>query len=67
MSTIFKKLHVLEATIIMEVQIIDEYEWDEKAMLNIIIVDVDLENDGDEGVPTNWSTTASPTASPRIK
>ena len=51
----------------MEVQIIDEYEWGEKAMLNIIIVEVDLENDGDEGVPTNWSTTASSTASPRIK
>ena len=53
----FKRLRVLEATIILEVQIIDGYEWDEKAMLNIIVVEVDLENDGDEGVMT---TAASP-------
>ena len=62
----FKRLRVLEATIILEVQIIDEYEWDEKAMLNIIVVEVDLDNDGDEGV-MNWSTTASAPASPPIK
>ena len=66
MSTISKKLRVLEATIILEAQIIDEYEWDEKAMLNIIVVEVDLENDGDEGM-TNWSTTSSAPASPPIK
>ena len=60
--TILKKPHAIEATIILDVQIVDEHEWDEKAMLNIIVVEVDVENDGDEGV-TDWSTTASAPAS----
>ena len=53
-----QKLCTLDATIILEVQMIDEYEWDEKAMLNIIVVEVDLENDEDEGA-INGLTTAS--------
>ena len=59
--TMLNKLRIVEATIILDVKIIDEHEWDEKAMLNIV-VEVDVENDGDEGV-MDWSTTASASAS----
>ena len=56
--TILKEPRAIEATIVLDVQIVDEHEWDEKAVRNIIVVEVDVENDGDEGV-TDWSTTAS--------
>jgi hypothetical protein len=45
---------------------VDEHEWDEKAMLNIIVVEVDPENDEDEGA-VNGSTTASTPTAARIK
>ncbi|KAF8736376.1 hypothetical protein AX14_000408 [Amanita brunnescens Koide BX004] len=47
-----------DATIVLEAEIVDEHEWDEKAMLNIVVVEVDLENDEDEAA-MNGSTTAS--------
>ena len=61
-----KKLYVLDATIILEAEIVDEYEWDEKAMLNIIVVEVDSENDEDE-VTMNGSTTGSAPAAARTE
>ena len=56
-----KKLCILDATIVLEMRMADEHEWDEKAMF--IVVEVDPENDEDEGA-TNVSTTA---AAARIK
>ena len=53
-----EKPYILDATIILEAEIVDEHEWDEKAMLNIIVVEVDPENDEDEAA-MNESTTAS--------
>jgi hypothetical protein len=61
-----KKLYVLDATIILEAEIVDEYEWDEKAMLNIIVVEVDSENDEDEAA-MNGSTTGSTPAAARTE
>ena len=53
-----EKPYILDATIVLEAEIVDEHEWDEKAMLNIVVVEVDLENDEDEAA-MNGSTTAS--------
>ena len=61
-----KKLCILDTTIVLEVQMVDEHEWDEKAMLNIIAVEVDLENDEDAGA-MNGPTTASAPALARIE
>ena len=61
-----KKLYVLDATIVLEAELVDEHEWDEKAMLNIIVVEVDLENDEDEAT-MNGSTTASAPAAARTE
>lgn len=44
---------------------IDEHEWDERAMLNII-VEVDPENDEDKGT-INGSPTASAPAAARTE
>jgi len=52
--------------IILEVETVDDYEWDEEAMLNIIVVEVDPENDRDEGA-TNWSTTSPTPAAPQME
>ncbi|KAF8347390.1 hypothetical protein F5887DRAFT_955485 [Amanita rubescens] len=61
-----KKLHILGSMIILEVETIDDYEWDEEAMLNVIVVEVDPENDRDEGT-TNWSTTPPTPVAPQIR
>ncbi|KAF8347574.1 hypothetical protein F5887DRAFT_1281203 [Amanita rubescens] len=42
-----------DSTIILQVHLVDEHEWDEKAMLNSIIVEGDPENE--VGDATNWS------------
>ena len=61
-----QKMCILDVSIVLEVQMVDEYEWDEKAMLNIIVVEVDPENDEDEGA-MNGSMTASARAAARTK
>ncbi|KAF8351044.1 hypothetical protein F5887DRAFT_1193531 [Amanita rubescens] len=61
-----KKLHILGSMIILEVETVDDYEWDEEAMLNVIIVEVDPENDRDE-CTTNWSTTSPTPVAPQIR
>ena len=58
-----KKLYILDATIVLEVPMVDEYECDEKAMF---AVEEDPENDEDEGA-TNGSTTEFASAAARIK
>ena len=60
------KMCILDVTLVLEAQMVDEYEWDEKAMLNIIVVEVDPENDEDEGA-MNGSTTTSARAAARTK
>jgi hypothetical protein len=50
------KLCILDATIVLEARMVEEHEWDEKAMLNIIV-------DENEGAMT---TASAPTAA-RIK
>ena len=52
--------YVLDATIVLEAEIVDEYEWDEKAMLNIIVVEVDPENDEDEATMNGLTTASAP-------
>ncbi|KAF8341913.1 hypothetical protein F5887DRAFT_1076297 [Amanita rubescens] len=34
-----------DVTVILEAELVDEYEWDENEMLNIVIIEVDPEND----------------------
>ena len=46
---------------------IDEYEWDEKAMLNIIVVEVDLENDQVEGAINELTTASAALAAARTE
>jgi hypothetical protein len=45
---------------------VDEHEWDEKAMLNIIVVEVDPENDEDEGAVNGSTTASAPTGADQI-
>ena len=59
-----QKLCILDVTIVLEVRMVDDHEWDENAMLNIIVVEV--ENDEDESAMSG-STTASAPAAARIK
>ena len=57
-DSMLREPYVSDATIVLEAEIVDEYEWDEKAMLNIIVGEVDPENDEDE-VTMNGSTIGS--------
>jgi hypothetical protein len=65
-DSMLREPYVLDATIVLEAEIVDEYEWDEKAMLNIIVVEVDQENDEYE-VTMNGSTTGSAPAAARTE
>jgi len=57
-------MRILDSTVILEAQLVNEDGCDEKAMLNIIIVEVDPESEVED--TTNWSTSLA-LVSTRIK
>jgi len=66
MKSVLKKLRILDVTVVLEVGTVDEYEWDEKEMLNIIVVEVDPEDEDEDEDATNLSTTSPALASNQI-
>lgn len=49
-------MSILDSTFILEAQLVDEREWDEKEMLNIIVVEVDPEDDEAQDAANRFAT-----------